>query len=430
MRVFGLDVRRAERRDFRNPENPAHPLTSDAWASLLAAWQSTSGVTVTIDVALGVPAIYCGVNVLADLLASLPFHEFKRDAQGNRERVTTGMIAGMLSGTVNDDFLTSYEWRKGRMISALLTGAGRTYIETDAADRLVNLWPMETSRTTVKREGFRTIYRYRQPNGKVVEYKAEEVIDLQWMPKVNGLGCVDPVRRMADTIGLAVALERYASKYFQNGGVPPLALHTPIGSPAANDRAKKDTDAAVRRAASGDSASNILLLPLGTDLRDIGFDPSKGQLVEAQRFVIQQIARMLNLPPSFLHDLTNGSFQNTEQGDLHLAKHTALAWVRRWEAECNAKLYGPRANSRFVEMDLDGLQRGDFKTRMEGYARGIQTGVFTPNEVRRKENLPALDGGEHLFMQGATVPIDKAGQVPPPAVPPQPTDENEGKTDA
>lgn len=419
MRLGPLDIslrRESGSRETRGGslENPSVSLSDpSAWQSLLGQWMSTAGPAVTVDTALGVPAFWCGVNVLASLMACLPLQEFKKSAAG-REQVKTGVIAGMISGTVNDDYLTSYRWRHGRMISVLTTGAGRTYIERDAAGRPVNLWPMQTSRTTVRIANGRTVYDYRVSNGRKVTYAASEVIDLTFMDRDDGVSVFNPIERMRDTLGLGIALEQYASRFFQNGGVPPLALHTTLGSPQASARAKTDTNAAIRKA--NEDSSNVLIMPVGTELKAIGFDPEKGQMIEAQRFVIEQIARVLNLPPLFLQDLTHGTFTNSEQQDLHLTKHSATSWTERWEQEMNAKFYGRRSNN-YVEFNLDGLLRGDFKTRMDGWAAAINSGQATPNEARRGENRPDMPGGDRLFIQGATVPLEEAGEVVPPGAP-------------
>jgi HK97 family phage portal protein len=419
MRIGSLDIRwgKGATEARTSPESPTWSISDlGGWQGILDQWNSAAGPAVTEKTALGVPAFWAAVNFLSTMIAVLPFHEFKRTANGGRERVTTGMIAGMLAGTVNDEALTSFKWRKGRMVSALLTGAGRTWVEKDAGGKPVNLWPLETGKTTKRRVSGATVFKYQISSSKVVTYTADEVIDVTFLDQLDGLGVYNPIERMRNTLGLAIALQEYASRFFANGGVPPLAMHTPLGSPSANSRAKSDTDAAIR-AANADK-SNVLLLPLGTELKAVGFNPEQGQLVEAQRFIVEEIARLTGLPPVFLQDLTHGTYSNTEQQDLHLTKHVAAGWVGQWEGECNAKFYGPRNASRFVEMNLDGLQRGAFKDRVEAYARGIQTGQITPAEVRRAENRREIEGSDRLFIQGATVPLEKAGEVKPAPAPP------------
>jgi HK97 family phage portal protein len=122
-----------------------------------------------------------------------------------------------------------------------------------------------------------------------------------------------------------------------------------------------------------------------------------------QRFSIEQIARIYSLPPVFLQDLTHGTFSNTEQQDLHFVKHTVKRWVEQFEQEMNLKFFG-RGSDFYVEFNVDGLLRGDLKSRMEAYAVSIQNAIRTPDEIRAIENLPAK-GATDLLIQGATVPL-------------------------
>ncbi len=417
-------------------ENPLVPLSDTAgMASLfgMADWAVSVGIVVNADTVMSVPAYACGVNFLARTMAALPFHEFKK-AAGGTERVERGMIAGMLAGTVNDDYLTSYKWREQSLRSVFLTGAGRTWIEQDAGGKPVNLWPLETRHTTKERVRGRTRFVYRD-GGPPQVYPVAEVLDLVWADKLDGVSIFNPVERYRDLFALALVIEKYGLKFFGKGGVPPLALKGAIGSPGAAARAKKDVNATIASAnANGDP---ILLVPDGYELVPVAFDPQKAQLVDWQRFLVEQFARILNLPPIFLQDLTHGSFANTEQQDLHVSKHTVAHWCEQLETECNAKFYGPRNFARYVELGMDGLQRGDFKTRMEGNARAIQTGQLTPNEARARENRPPLPGGDDLLVQGATVPLEKAGETANPPgqigdmpVDPQSNTEGESTDDA
>ena len=147
-----------------------------------------------------------------------------------------------------------------------------------------------------------------------------------------------------------------------------------------------------------------MALPMGHEMKPIGFNPEQMQLLELQRFSIEQIARIYSLPPVFLQDLTHGTFSNTEQQDLQFVKHTMKRWIEQVEQEMNLKFF-PRGSEFYVEFNVDGLLRGDFKTRMEAHATSIQNGIRTPNEVRTVENLPERDEGGNLMIQGATVPM-------------------------
>ncbi len=168
-------------------------------------------------------------------------------------------------------------------------------------------------------------------------------------------------------------------------------------------------EAVKRASAEGRSA---ITMPAGLEIKTLGVDPEKTQLLELSRFCVEEIARIYSLPPTFLQDLSHGTYSNTEQQDLHFVKHTLKRWVEQFEQELNLKLWGRGNNRLYAEFNVDGLLRGDFKTRMEGHAAAIQAGIETPNEAREMENKPSMDGGDRLFIQGANVPLDQAGQTP------------------
>jgi HK97 family phage portal protein len=161
------------------------------------------------------------------------------------------------------------------------------------------------------------------------------------------------------------------------------------------------------------NGSQITPIPPGYELKPIGIDPDKGQMTDARRFQVEEIARILGLPPIFLQDLTHGTFSNTEQQDLFFVKHLVGQWVDALEEEMNLKLFGQRNGGRYVEHNVDGLLRGDFKTRMDGLAQAVNSSILSPDEARALENRPAKGGNaDKLFMQGATVPIDSMGTEP------------------
>jgi HK97 family phage portal protein len=158
-----------------------------------------------------------------------------------------------------------------------------------------------------------------------------------------------------------------------------------------------------------------MALPAGHEMKSIGFNPEQMQLLELQRFSIEQIARIYSLPPVFLQDLTHGTFSNTEQQDLHFVKHTLKRWIEQTEQEMNLKLF-PRGSDLYVEFNVDGLLRGDFGTRMAAHATSIQNGIRTPNEVRTIENMPDRPEGDVLLIQGATVPMGTQPDATPRAL--------------
>lgn len=359
---------------------------------------SAAGITVTTDKALGVPAVFAAVNFISGTIAGLPLQVYQRKRSG-RVRVKTG-VAPILHDAVNDE-QSSYDWRKYTFERVLTTGRGFTFIERDKGGKVINLWPLNPEYMVVKHENGRRRYEYTLDGRKRV-YDASEIIDLPFMLSADGISHKSPINTCRDAIALAIASTTYGSKWFQGGGVPPFAVTGNFQSGAAMQRAADDLATAVAAAATAERQA--LVLPSGLEINQIGGDPERAQFIETKRFAIEEIARVYNIPPTFLQDLTHGTFSNTEQQDLHFVKHTLKRWVEQFEQEMNLKLFG-RGSAFYVEFNVDGLLRGDFATRMSGHATAIQNGISTPNEVREVENKPALPGGEVLLIQGATVPL-------------------------
>ena len=394
-------------------ENPKVPLSDvSAWRSLLGEWNGVEGVTVTADTALEVPAYWCGVNFISATYASLPLQVFQKTEKG-RDTIEKDSLYSILHDAPNPEW-TSFAWRKYSMTNMLIYGRSLSFIERNKAGRVMNIWPLDPTKCRIERKNGRKVYHYKDGEREVT-YLSSEMLDVPLMLKSDGVTHVDPIDKHKGTIALCLALQSYAQKFFANGGVPPLALYGPMKSPASASRASGDITGAIRDANS--ERRNVLIMPDGHELKPVGVDPDKSLMVEAQRFQVEQIARVLDIPTVFLHDLTHGTFSNTEQQDLHFVKHTVTQHLKANEDEMNLKLFAPRQRSKYVEFNVDGLLRGDFASRMDGYSKGIQNAVYTPDEVRGFENLPAQEHGDKLYIQGATVPL---GTQPITATPPDP----------
>lgn len=352
--------------------------------------------TVTIDSALTVPAVWAAVAFLSRTLAALPLHSYRNTDKGAVK--ITGGLQTLIHEAPNPEW-TSFKLRQYFWQQVFTGGRGLLWIERSGSNILA-LWPMNPAKTKVLRTATgKTVY---ENDGK--QFAAADVIDVPFMLKADGVSHYGPIMKGALAIQLALAMNGYGSKFFAGGGVPPLALTGPLPQGA---EAMKRAMADIHRAIDAAKASDKPLFPLppGHELKPVGFDPEKGQMTDARRFQVEEIARIYSLPPVFLQDLTRATFTNAEQQDLHLVKHLVGQWAEALEEELNLKLFGQRNGGRYVEHNLDGLLRGDFKTRMEGLSSSIQNAIRTPNEARALENLPALPNGDDLMIQGATVPL-------------------------
>jgi len=363
---------------------------------------STSGVNVNVDSAMTVPAVFAAVTFLAGTMAALPLHVYKKK-NGGSERVS-GTLTDLLGKAANDE-TTAFDFRNYMFVQILTEGRGLAYIERNAAGNPVNLFPLSAAATAVKIDiNLHKTYHYTPPGTRrTVVYEAADVIDVPFLLKADQRTHVSPVKKNAEAIGLSISAMQYGAKVFNNGGMPPLIMQGAFKTVETADRASADlTKAAAKAYKEGRQA---LAIPMGYEVKPLGFNPSEMQLVELQRWCVEQVARIYSLPPTFLQDLSSGVKSSGEQEDLRLVKHTLGRWIRQVEQELNLKLIGRGRKANYIKFNVDGLLRGDYKTRSEGNAKSISTGQLTPNEARALDDRPGLPGGDELYIQGANMPL-------------------------
>lgn len=398
-RMFGKKSDQPEARS--SLENPQVPISSQNIIEFFGLNSlSSAGVNVTIDSALGVPAVWAAVNFLSGTLASLPLSVYRKTDSG-REKGDE-KLQRILHDCPSDG-QTSFDWRKYSFERTFTGGRQISYIERRSNGEVLNIFPVDPADVTVTRVGFKKTYKVKSGSTHK-PYAEKDIIDIPFMLKPDMVTAISPIMKNKDAIGLAIAATAYGSKFFQNGGIPPFVMTGNFVSGKALERAASDVEATIK-SQSRDGKRQVLTLPAGHDIKQIGVDPEKSQLVELKRFQIEEVARIYSLPPVFLQDLTHGTIGNTEQQDLHLVKHTIRRWVVQAEQELNLKLFGREPQDQYVEFNLDGLLRGDFATRMAGYATAVQNAIMQPAEIRDKENLPFVAKSDSLLIQGATVPL-------------------------
>jgi HK97 family phage portal protein len=396
---------------FNKEEPRASTITqAETDVSLLRAFGLVGDGSITTEQALQVPAVWDAINFISGTIAGLPLQVFDKKRNGERVQVK-GVIksgVGELLGKNVNDFYSSFQWRYDMFSTGVLPeGRFVTYIERDNSGAPINLFPIAGATCEII-NGLK-VYKQKIQDGKDKIYAAADVIDITFMLKADLATARSPLRTCSTAIAKAYHANAYGAKLFKNGGLPSFVLQGPFGSEKAAVRGSANIEAVTKEAAQ--NGANVIAVPLGHKLEALGFSPDQLQMIETQKHAVLEVARIYGLPPTFLQDLSNGTFSNTEQQDLQLVKHTVKRWVEQIEAELNLKIFG-RDSKRYAEFNLDGLMRGDFMSTMQGNAVGIQSGQITPNETRSKRNLPTANGGDQLFIQGATIPINMAGKDP------------------
>lgn len=398
MGIFGWGRHKEDR--AATIENPTVPVSSENFLAFFGV--GSAGLPhVTIESALTVPAVWAAVAFLSRTLAAIPLHAY-RDGKGGSERLKS-KTAVTVHEFANDE-MSSFKFRQYFWQQVFTGGRGLAFIERKGRE-IEAIWPLDPRKVSIKRQGMQLVYKH---DGQV--YQSRDVIDVPFMLQEDQTKHYGPITKAAKAIQLAIAMNDYGSTFFAGGGIPPLALVGPLPQgPEGLKRAMIDINRSIEAAKS--SSKSVFPIPPGHELKQVGFDPAKGQMTEAKRAQVEEIARVYQLPPVFLQDLSRATFSNAEQQDMHLVKHLVGQWAKALESEMTLKLFGRSSTDRrFVEHNLDGLLRGDFKSRMEGIARGIMTGQMTPNEGRLLDNRPRHDNpaADELFIQGATVVLGSA----------------------
>jgi HK97 family phage portal protein len=390
-------------------------ITQNASAEQLLAFFGSGNVIlpkVTVSNALRVPAVLSAVTFLSRTLATLDLIAYRDTGKGPLP--IGGKLGTIVKDAPNPEW-SGYGSRTYFWQQVFTMGRGLMLIVRDERGQPVELWPVNSNFVRVTSDSMgRKSYTVSVQQGQFANsktYPASDVIDVPFMLAPDQINVLSPINMGEKAISLALAMGDFASTFFASGGVPPLQLSGPLPSgPDAANRAMAEINRAIDNAKN--SNKPIFAMPPGHTLSPVGIDPSKGQMEEARRFQVEEIARVFQIPPMFLQDLTRATFSNSESQDLFLTKHLLGQWAKALEDEMNLKLFGQFNSKRYVRHDFASLLRGDFSTRMEALTRSVQGAIRTPNEARALEGLPAIAdaAADGLFIQGATVPISEAGE--------------------
>ena len=257
------------------------------------------------------------------------------------------------------------------------------------------------------------LYTYMPDDSKpnetqVVPLRQDEVWNIPGLG-FNGLIGFSPIEMARNALGLAMATEEYGSKFFANGAQPSGVLEHPG---VIKDAEKLRTAWQAQFGGSGNS-NKIAVLEEGLKYHPISIPPDQAQFLESRKFQINEICRMYRIPPHMVGDLEKSSFSNIEQQSLEFVKYTLDPWLCRWEQSMQRCLLSREDKQRyFWKFNVDGLLRGDYQSRMQGYAVGRQNGWLNANDIRELENMdeiPAAEGGDLYLVNGNMLPLGQAG---------------------
>ena len=368
---------------------------------------SGAGKPVTVSSAIQMSTVYACVRVIAETIASLPLHVYEVTGKGNM-KATEHPLYRVLHDEPNME-MTSFILRETMLSHLLLWGNSYCQIIRSGRTQIIGLYPLLPDHMEVDRDSKgKLTYTYTTTDGHRVLLPPEDVLHIPGLG-FDGVMGYSPIALERNAIGLGLAAEEYGGKFFANGARPSGVLTHPntVKDPK---RLRESWNGAYGGSAN---ANKVCILEEGVTYTPISIPNSEAQFLETRKFQVEEICRIFRVPPHLVCNLDRATFSNIEHSSIDFAVHTIRPWLVRIEQAINRALFSDKEKGRFyVQFNIDGLMRGDYKSRMEGYSIARQNGWMSSNDIRELENLNPLsdeDGGNVYLCNGNMIPCSLAG---------------------
>lgn len=398
--------------------------------------KADSGERVDEKSAMQIATVYACVRLLAETVAGLPLHLYRmKDDTNSKERATDHPLYKLLYRQPNPE-MTSFSFREVMMVQLLLWGNCYAQIIRDGRNGIISLYPLLPENMEIDRdekgEIFYTYHAYTDEapgeNNKDIYFRNDEIFHVPGMG-FNGLVGFSPIAMMKNSLGTTLAVEKYGSSFFKNGAQPSGVLEHP--GVLKNPEKIRENWSAVYGGAN--NAHKVAVLEEGMQYKPISLPPEDSQFLSTRQFGVNEICRIFRVPPHMVQDLDHATFSNIEHQSIDFVVHTLTPWLVRFEQAIIKDLLLPEEQDLyFPKFNVDGLLRGDYQSRMQGYATGISNGFLSPNDCRRLENMdliPAEKGGDDYYLNGGYVKLQDAGkqQITQEQPPEEPENRKRGK---
>ena len=398
---------------FKSRDKPENRTAGSSYTFFMGG--TTSGKTVTERTAMQMTAVYSCVRILAEAVAGLPLHLYKYTENGGKEKAIDHPLYRLLHDEPNPE-MSSFVFRETLMTHLLLWGNAYAQVIRNGKNEVIALYPLMPNKMSVDRDSNGQLYySYYRGSDEAIRDTQNTVIlkpsDVLHIPGLgfDGLVGYSPIAMAKNAIGMAIACEEFGAKFFANGAAPSGVLEHPgtIKDPS------RVRDAWQSQFGGSSNSGKVAVLEEGMKYTPISISPEQAQFLETRKFQINEIARIFRVPPHMVGDLEKSSFSNIEQQSLEFVKYTLDPWVIRWEQSIQRALLSHDEKAvYFAKFNLEGLLRGDYQSRMNGYAIGRQNGWMSANDIRELENLdriPAEEGGDLYLINGNMLPMRDAG---------------------
>nr|WP_064246982.1 phage portal protein [Rhizobium leguminosarum]OAP95110.1 hypothetical protein A4U53_17965 [Rhizobium leguminosarum] len=366
--------------------------TMEEWARLQGGGgDSATGLFISQEAAIRYSTVLICLRVLSESVASLPCILYRRRPDGGKDRATDHPLYQVLHDQANA-WNTAFEYTEGTMINLASRGNGYAYVERNKKGQTIGLIPLNPDGVTITQAvDWTPKYEVTMPDNSRTKLSQKDMHHIRG-PMPKGYVGQSMISLSREPIGLGLAAEKFGAHLYKNGVKPSGVLKHPtqIGPEATENLRQQFQD----KYGGLSNSSKPLLLEEGMEWVALSINPNDAQFLETRKFQRTEIAGIFRVPAHLVNDLEKATFSNIEHSSLDFVIHSLRPWLRRWEQAISRDLLAPGERGEyFAEFQMGDLLRGDFPTRMAGYALGIQNGIWNPDEVRMKENFNRRDDG-------------------------------------
>jgi HK97 family phage portal protein len=361
--------------------------------------------SVSSESAMRYSAVFSCVRVLAETYASCPIMLYKKNKDGSREPVNDLPIYDLLHSTPNEE-MAAFNFKESTMMSLNLGGNAVIQKLYNRFGEVVGLYPFKWDRVKIERSKETNKLEYHIDGNKMV-LQRNEVIHIPGL-SFDGIIGLSPLTYAARSVNLGLSYEKFGVNFYKNGAHAGGILEHPNAlSDASFERLKKDFANSYQGLAN---TGKPIILEDGMKYNPITIDPVDAQLLESRKFQVEDICRIYRVPLHLVQNLDRATNNNIEHQSLEFIMYTMLPWFKRSEDCYNSQglTREHRQDGYYLEHKIDGLLRGDAKSRSEAYAAGRQWGWLSVNDIRKLENLNPIANGD-IYLQPLN--MGEAGKI-------------------
>ena len=367
------------------------------WVTGGTGAETSSGLKVNAQSALKYTPFWAAVRIISSTVAELPFKVYSRRKDGGKDSEQGHRVHQLLDNRPNE-YMDALTFRETRQAQVLTYGNSYAEIQRDGGGRPVALWPILPNMVTRKIKDGVPYYQVRTKTGQQFDLLDYNVLHIKGLG-FDGYTGYNVVAYHKEAIGYGVAVKQYGARFFSNDGSPGGVLEHPKSLSDEAYKHLQETWAANHTGLT--QAHRMAILEEGMKWKQQGVDPKQAQSLEVQKYTVDDCSRIFQIPPHMLGSMDRATFNNIEEQNMKFISMTMLYWFKKWEEECNYKLFMPSERSKmFCEILVDALLRGNIKARYEAYNIGRNGGWLNVDEIREKENMnPLPDGKGQIYLQ-------------------------------